>query len=267
MMRTILFKHQTVIYISIFFFIFCTGLIFPLSALQKQLTIGPEICYVKRTREGGTHQTGTLYGIRSSFDRCLERYRYYYGLEGSYDSGVLKGKSRQGAPLKSNFTQSNIEGRLGYTFQSKGEQYLSFTPYFSAGYFLELNDYKKPSPVQVHFKNQFYYGGMGCILKGCLRPRLHFGLNVQARFSVDGKVRTSHDPDYDPATLKYMQKVQCRVSLPFSYQFSESNPRFTFDGVPFFEYRQYGKKRAIPFDFLDTRIQCWGIDLMLSIKF
>lgn len=243
------------------------GWMSPLSALNTELTLGPEICSITRTREGGTRQTGTLYGVHTNFDRCLERYKTYYGIEGAYASGVLKGKSRSGTPLKSNFTQSNIEGRLGYTLQSKGEKYLSLTPYFSAGYFLELNNYKKPSPVKVHFNNRFFYGGIGCILKGCLRPRLHFGLNVSARFSSDGKVTTSHDPEFDSHTIKYMQKVQCRVSLPFSYQFSESNPRCSFEAVPFFEYRQYGKKRAIPFDFLDTRIQCWGIDLMCSYRF
>lgn len=229
----------------------------------KQISLGPEIFYLKRSREGGSSQSGTLCGVRASFDR-LARCKWYLGGEAAYANGDINGKSGGGARLRSYFTQSNVEGRLGYTFQSQGEEYLSFTPYVSAGYYLELNNYRNPSALKVHFKNRFYYGGVGCILWACLNEKMYFGLNVTGRWSYDGKVTTSHDPELDSVEIKYMQKVQCRVSLPFSIQFSASPSCVYVDFVPFFEYRHYGRKRAIPFDFLDTRIRCWGGDIMIT---
>ncbi len=237
-----------------------------LEAFQHQLSLGPEICYLTRTREGGTEQSGTLYGFRAIFD-SLERYKIYYGLEGAYAAGILKGHSGSDIRLKSVFSQGNLEGRLGYTFQSQSKQYISLTPYGSVGYFLELNNYKKPSPMHIHFRNRFFYGGVGCMLKGCLRPCLDFALNVSVRYSIDGKMTASHDPEFDSSTIKYMQKMLCRVSLPLNYHYRATNLRHCFTCTPFFEYRHYGKKRAIPFDFLDTRIRCWGVDLMYSFCF
>jgi hypothetical protein len=232
-------------------------------ATFNQISAGPEVFYLKRCREGGSSQSGTLCGVRASYDR-LARCKWYYGLEGAYANGDINGKSRSGSRLRSYFRQSNIEGRVGYTFQSQGEEYISITPYISAGYYLELNNYKTPSALKVHFKNRFYYGGVGCILWGCLTEKIYFGLNVTGRWSSDGKVTTSHDPELDSVQIKYMQKVQCRVSLPFSFQFSASPCCIYLDFVPFFEYRHYGKKRAIPFDFLDTRIRCWGGNILIT---
>jgi hypothetical protein len=232
-------------------------------AIPKEISFGPEVFFLKRNREGGSYQSGTLCGVRASFDR-LARCKLYYGLEGSYANGDINGKSGTGSRLRSYFTQSNVEGRFGYTFQSQGEEYISITPYVSTGYYLELNKYRSPTTLKVHFNNRFFYGGLGCILWGCLNEKIYFGLNVTGRWSSDGKVTTSHDPELKSMKLKYMQKVQCRVSLPFSIQFNEAPSCIYLDFVPFFEYRHYGRKRAIPFDFLDTRIRCWGGDIMIS---
>ena len=97
----------------------------------------------------------------------------------------------------------------------------------------------------------------------CLRPRYYVGLNVTARFSLKGKVHVSHDSDGEPLTLKYEQKINCRVVLPFTYVCERSD----FCLAPFYEYRHYGRRHAFPFDFLDTRIKIYGVELLYIRKF
>src|SRR5436190_24377747 len=88
-------------------------------------SIGPEFYHVKRTREGGTSQSGNLIGVRGSFER-IGRYKWYIGIEGLYGQGIIKGHSGSGLKLRSRLTDRQIEGRFGYTFQGKCSFLLSF---------------------------------------------------------------------------------------------------------------------------------------------
>jgi hypothetical protein len=251
---------------SFFFLIllFCANS--PLQGMPHQINLGPEVFSLERMREGGTKQSGTMYGIRGTYD-SIGRYLIYCGLEGAYSQGVLTGKTGSGSPIKSHFTEECIEGRLGYTFQSKNKKLMSFTPFLGVGYFKELNHYVSPSLVKVHFDNRFSYAAYGCLLRGFFTPTFSFGLNVTARWSLNGKVKISHDPNFDVTSVKYTQKMQARVSMPFWYNLKCTPFPVEICFSPFFEYRQYGKKIAVPFDFLDTRIRSWGASLFYSIRF
>ncbi len=231
-----------------------------------QINIGPEISHLKRIRKGGTQQTGTLYGIRGIYDH-IGRYLIYWGVEGVYTKGTLRGKSGSGSRIKSHFTEKNIEGRLGYTFQSKDRRLMSITPFIGIGYFNELNHYVSPSPVKVHFDNRFSYGAAGFLLRGCFTPCFRFGINATARWSFDGKVKVSNDPEFESTTIKYMQKMQGRASLPLWYTFVCNRFCMELGISPFYEYRHYGRKAGVPFDFIDTRIKSWGCDIFYSCSF
>ena len=194
----------------------------------------------------------------------MGRYLIYLGLEGAYATGSLRGHSGNGADLKSHFSQASVEGRIGYTFESKGCNY-SFTPFGGVGYFVELNHYVHPSPVKVHFDNHFGYGALGFRSKAVLTEKFWLGLNLTAMYSFDGKVKVSNDPEYDSTTLDYMQKVNYRVELPLTYLACYHGCPIELSLVPFFEYRHYGKKLGVPFDFLDTRIR--GGSFIFSTSF
>jgi hypothetical protein len=237
-----------------------------LDSAENRILIGPEFSHLKRTRQGGTCQSGWLYGIRGRYDH-IARYKIYCGFESVYVLGTLSGESGSDQRIKSRFSECSLEGRIGYTFQSKDPRLLSITPFLGTGYFIELNRYTSPSPVKLHFDNRFLYGSAGCILQAHFTPQFDGELDVTVRLGWDDRMKVNRDPKYGSLTLHYMQKLQCRVALPLKYRTSICTFPFEAWAVPFFEYRHYGGKMGTPFDFIDTRIQSWGGTLYCGFAF
>ena len=227
--------------------------------------IGPEIYYVKRLKEGGAEQTGTLYGVRVGYDH-VRRYKLYWGLDVLWATGTLEGGVRD-EKLKSQFTDINPEARVGYTFQSKYWRCASFTPYVGLGYFWEKNNYKDPSPLSIHFTNQFSYVPVGFLSQVFILPNLSVGVNFKVRLILEGKLYVSHDPQHDDSTQNYDEKPQYRVEVPTTYFFCWKNHPLGVSLVPFFEYRHYGHRANFPFDFLDTKLKLYGATLKLLYLF
>lgn len=230
-----------------------------------QLFAGPEIYYVKRTKEGGVEQHGVVYGIRTGYER-IKRYKLYVGIDLLYAKGSLKGKILD-AHLKSDFTDINFEERLGYTFAAKCGCRPSFTPFIGYGRIWENNDYVHPSPAHFHFHNDFTYIPVGFLSRFFVMPALSIGLNFKARFILDGKNKVSHDSQFDNTFQSYDEKIQYRVELPFCYQMCFRGHEVGIDLVPFYEYRRYGKRVNFPFDFLDTKFTYYGATLKFAYLF
>ena len=228
-------------------------------------SIGPEIYYMKRTKEGGAEQTGTLYGVRANYDH-IRRYKFYWGAEALWAKGTLNGKVNENK-LKSDFTDINIEARLGYTLQSKCWRCASFTPYLGLGYFWEKNFYKSPSPLEVHFENNFSYIPLGFLSEIFIYPTLSIGLNFKVRYIIKGKNHVSHDPDNDKLTQNYDNKLQYRVELPITFFFNWNCLPLGMSLVPFYEYRKYGHKINFPFDFLETQLKLYGATLKVLYRY
>jgi hypothetical protein len=227
--------------------------------------VGPEIYYVKRTKEGGAVQTGTLYGVRIGYDH-VRRYKFYWGCDVLWARGILDGHVADDK-LKSEFTDTNIEARLGYTFQSKCWRCASFTPFVGGGYFWEYNNFVNPTPLKLHFKNIFSYVPVGFLSQIFLMPTLSVGLNFKARVILEGKQNVSHDPKFNKSTQHYIENLQYRLELPIIYFFCwKSNP-LGVSLVPFFEYRHYGHRANFPFDFLETKLKFYGATLKLMYLF
>lgn len=233
---------------------------------RHQFFVGPEIYTVKRSRDGGSVQTGVLYGGRLGYD-YIRRYAFYAGLDGLYAQGTLNGHSGEGRALSSLLTDANVEGRFGYTFQSKACHHVSFTPYVGYGYFWETNSYKHPSPISVHFHNHFSYIPVGFLSRFFLYPDLSLGLNVKARLPLEGKTKVTNDPDADHLTLHYEQHIQYRIDLPVVYYFCWRDQSLAIGIVPFYEYRHYGYHANFPHDFLDTKFRLYGGNLQLLYVF
>lgn len=244
----------------------CFTLCLQIYSSVHQVEIGPEFTYLKRIRKGGTVQRGTLYGLRGAYDHT-GRYLIYWGLEGAYSAGRLNGKTGNSKTIRSHFSEVNLEGRIGYTLQSKNPTFVSITPFIGVGYLDEKNHYCSPSPVKVHFDNDFFYGAAGCRLHWNLTPRFEFGLNMTARWGLNGRVKVSHDPEYSRTTIKYTQKMQGRISLPLTYKTIYAGLEIEWGINPFFDYRHYGRKAAVPFDFIDTRLKSWGGDFSYICRF
>lgn len=232
--------------------------------------VGPEIYWVKRIKETGAKQSGPLYGVRAGYDH-IYRYKWYWGVEAFWARGTLTGKSRQDPliedRIKSIFTDSNVEARFGYTFQSKYWRCLSFTPYFGGGYFWEYNNYISPSPLHIHCKNTFSYIPVGFFSQVFITPKWSIGLNAKVRYILEGQHHVSNDPKYPSLKQQYEEKLQYRVELPITYFYCWKKYSLGASLVPFYEYRSYGHRANYPFDFLRTDFELFGATLKLLYLF
>lgn len=241
----------------------CASIVFP---LPNRLTLGPEISHIKRTREGGGKQTGTLYGVRFNYDR-IKRYKLYFGFEALYDSGTLRGKSGTGQKLKSKFSDEEVEVRAGYTFQAKNCWQPAFTPFVGYGYFWETNKYRHPSPVHLKFQNKYRYVAYGFLSSFVLADVWTLGLNFKAKYLIHPRCRVSDDPDYPSHSMIFGEKLNYRIELPVSYSFCYCDCSFEAGLMPFYELRHYGGRESYPFDFLDTKLRLIGATFLLIYRF
>lgn len=226
--------------------------------------IGPEIYYLRRTRDGGTKQRGAIYGLRVGYER-VQRCKFYCGLDYLFGEGELHGKSNVGK-LKSTYRDENIEGRLGYTLQTKDDYHLSLTPFVGYGYFRETNRFHHDHPMRVKFQTRFHYCALGFLSNMAVSPQWNIGVNFKARLTFDSRCRISDDPGIKNMTQLISDKPHYRVELPISYRLCRCIERFELDFVPFFEYRHFGSKNNYPFDYLNTKFQIYGINLQFSYR-
>jgi hypothetical protein len=231
-----------------------------------QFSLGPEIYHVKRVREGGTRQTGTLTGLRANFDR-IQRYKIYWGSEALYARGMLNGRSGSGAKLRSTFIDASLEGRVGYTFQHKSALRPSFTPFIGYGYYREINKYHPPSPIHVKFRTEFHYIPCGFLSSLTICPQWELGLNFKAMAMWEACCKVMDDPEFDDRTMLVEDKVNYRVELPVKYRLPYLKGHFEIGLVPFYETRHYGGRVNYPFDFLDTKLTLYGCNLQLIYAF
>lgn len=234
--------------------------------LINHFAIGPECYWVVRNKAGGTRQTGTLWGGRATFER-LKRYGWYAGADILYASGTLDGKSNGKHKIRSTLTDTNVEGRLGYTLQHKSNCGLSFTPFFGIGYFKEINNFSHPTPIPAHFHNTFSYIPLGFLSHAYLTSQFGIGLNFKVRYLFRHNIKVTHDPDHMKLHLHYQENLQYRVEVPLTYDQCICSRLWRFNLVPFYEYRNYGQLANFPFDFIETKFQIYGAYLQLALLF
>lgn len=236
--------------------------------------LGPEIYFVKRLKEGGSAQGGALYGLRIGYDR-VKRYKFYWGIDALWARGTLTGHRKKEnlhvdavtEHLKSEFTDMNVEARVGYTFQCKNWRCASLTPYAGLGYFWEKNFYQHPSPLHIHFKNNFSYVPAGFLSQLFLTPSCSIGFNFKVRYLLESEQKVERDPSYGKMTLHYEEKLQYRAELPVVYFFCWDCHPLAVSVVPFFEYRAYGHRANFPFDFLEVKLKLYGATLKFHYLF
>ena len=234
--------------------------------LPHKFYVGPEIYHLRRTREGGTRQTGEIYGVRVGYDR-IKCSGLYWGGDALYGTGTLRGRSGIGDRLKSAFTDEQIEGRIGFTLQTKKWLRPFLTPFVGYGYFQETNKFRHPSPLRLKFRTCYNYFLTGFLSGLDINPHLSVGVNLKVRIMHDAKCKVSNDPELDNATLHINDKINYRIEIPIAYRLCSFTDHFELDLVPFYEFRHYGGRENFPFSFFDTKLRLYGINIQFSVRF
>lgn len=223
-----------------------------------QCYMAPEIYHVHRERSGGAKQDGFVYGVRAGCDK-VKRGKIYYGFDAFYGSGPLTGKGGSGNNLKSNFTDTSIEGRLGYTLKYRLPYKLLLTPFVGIGDFIEKNNFTHPKTTPIHFRTSYIYGSAGFFSRICIKERFFMGLNFKVKFPYEATCKVSNDPKNDNSSQVINEKLQYKVEVPLTYQVYQNSDRWLISLVPFYEYRAYGYHPNYPCDYLDTSLNIYGI--------
>lgn len=234
--------------------------------LFHKFAIGPQVYTIARRRAGGSRQDGAAYGMRICYDR-IKPFGIYWGAEWFYGTGTLNGKTNADNKLCSTLTDKQIEGRLGFTFQSSRCHQPSFTPFVGYGYFRETNKYRSPSPMTLNFVNQYPYIAAGFLSNIDINNWLQIGINLKGRILWNGaKCVVSGDPEFDKETMPIGSRFNYRVEFPVLYQSCGERHRFGCGLVPFFERRHYGGAESFPHDFFDTRLTIYGLIIEVTYQ-
>lgn len=233
-----------------------------------RFSAGPEIYFMQRSTKAGSKQHGFLFGGYASYDR-IRRSALYWGVEGRYAYGLLKGHTSDSAPLKSHKMDSQIEGRLGYTLVKGPNRCLWVTPYLGGGYFNGTNSFVNPSPMEYKMRVYFPYIALGFLSKIEIGRRFSVGLDFKAKYSVGArsKITGDDDPDVDHAKFYVEDEFMYELDLPFTSNWCWCGKNFAVSFVPFYNFRHYGGHENYPFDFIDTKYQIYGLRFLLRCSF
>lgn len=228
---------------------------------------GPEIYHATRTRQGGTKQKGTLLGVAIGYER-IQRCRFYYGVDGYLAQGQMNGHNGFDDYITSNLTDTQVEGRFGYTWQLKHGCRALLIPFIGYGYFHENNDFNDPSPLPVTYHDSFQYFLTGFITGATLSTRFDIFTSLKAKYSIDGHSRVTNDPDdLEPITLRMESAWQWRVDFGTVYRLFKNSKRLYLVLAPFYEFRHYGGRISYPYDFKDTKFNIWGGQMLFNCRF
>jgi hypothetical protein len=228
--------------------------------------IGPEAYYMRRTRVGGTWQTGGIGGARATLERRCP-YSWYLGADGLIAQGTLTGQNAAGMDLRSILTDTTFEGRLGFMFLLPGKRCSFFIPFAGYGYFREKNDFRDPSPIPFTFVDTFNYVPVGFLSGFNITRLLSMGINFKVEFMLDGTSRVTDDPLFDEISLKMKNEINTRVEIPLTWKFYQGFCSSFLRLSPFYEYRHFGGQEGFPFDFIDTEFHLIGGTFQIGLSF
>jgi hypothetical protein len=246
-------------------FIFFLTLLFltPLESSLKdghRFAIAPEVYWVKRERDKGSHQTGWLGGVRVEYDRIFPCALYWGGYL-DWARGPLSGKNGRGDRIKSTLTDYEIEGRVGFTFHEHWIGCFTLTPFAGWGYYRAKSDFKHPTPILVTIKDTYEYAAGGVLFRSYLTNLWMWGIDFIAKYMMDGKSRLEDREERTSETMSVAEEWQYEVNLPILYRQCCKQREVQWGIVPFWRLKQFGGRENYPHDFFKTTYLNWGLRL------
>jgi hypothetical protein len=238
---------------------------------------GPEVDYMRRSRDSGSTMDGCLFGGWGSYDR-FHPMSWYYGVEGYWVSGHIDGNFK-GTHTKAYDRDSTVLGKVGLTFQSSSWRQWTLIPFVGYGYFCGVTKF---SPRQVAkdeedegsvklkeivFHDTFKYYSVGFLSWAKLTKCVGLGINFKWNYMNDGKQRIDDDPQFGDVNLTMNDKSHYEVDFPLTYSACFRGKSFFASLVPFYRFRQYGGRENYPFDFATTIYHIGGARFVVSVGF
>lgn len=243
---------------------------FSLEALRfrgpHRYTIGPEMFYTYRTRDGGSWQDGAVAGGQIKYER-FRRSALYWAALYTAGYGELSGEDGGGDPIRSRLFQQDAEGRLGYNFQWKNSWKPYILPFVGYGYFFQRNSFMNNAPVQINLTNQFCYTALGLQWGFNLTRYTTFSFLGKADWMVDGTQELSGAAVDERVTLSMEEKWQFTIELPIEHHRRLDRCCLFLVATPFMRLRHYGGMAGFPFDFAETRFREFGARISVGYDF
>ncbi len=228
------------------------------------LSLGPEAYYMKRSKQGGSWQDGWLYGIRGNYEK-LRSTGLYFSADGYWATGELEGKSKSGNTLKSDISEYQAEGRLGFSITFPESCCVTWVPYAGYGYFSSDIDFVSPSTLEYKSTSSFWYFASGGMLLVSINDCWNAGVHFKYKLPDEPKHTIENDPDYGKLVLSIGRKALYEIELPVRYRTCLSGRQVGLIFTPFYRFRRYDSQANYPFDFYDTRFHIWGARLLFQV--
>lgn len=230
--------------------------------------VGPEIYFMQRRKDGGSSLRGFMFGARANYDR-IRRSSLYWGADAQWAVGTLCGHNADHDELRSRKRDSEIEGRLGYTWKRKLGCNFWLTPFAGAGYFEGTNRFMHPSPLEYKITNTMPYLVGGFLWRSDVKSFFSVGLNFKCKYSVGARSHITNDPnpEVNNERLIIEDKISYNVDIPLYFDFCCGGRKLEVTFTPFYHFRHYGAHENHPFDFIDTRFHMYGARLMFNYIF
>lgn len=231
------------------------------------VTLSCQAYWMRRTREGGSEQTGVLKGFWTEYER-FARERLYWSVHFYNAKGILDGHTGSDARLKSNKKESEVEGRIGYCLTLKRYPNFCIAPFIGFGAFTGNNQFIEPSPLEFTMETHFLFTGIGFKSQYSFTPFISLGMQLEVKIPYDVHCKIKNFDELENVTQFIKEKAGVEVELPFQVKLPKRSCfQIGAAVVPFYRYRKYGAQSNYPFDYPKTSFQIAGARMELKAFF
>jgi hypothetical protein len=244
------------------FFILATASLNASSCIE--IKGGPLLEHLKRIRDGGSRQSGDLYGFECLVARRPLRGIYFCCLY-RYEEGYLYGQTGFGDALISKKTDQAFEGALGYTLPVKNT--LTCTPFVGKGRIFAKNSFEIPSPIEACFDVRYNYWAGGFRADWKMNAEFSLGFLAKGIFSEGATCKVVDPEEEESKSLIVEDELSWEIELPLVHCSKKLDGRLRVGLTPFYRYRHWGGHENYPYNFFDTKFYILGATLSCSYHF
>jgi len=221
-----------------------------------------ETGYFKRKRDGGSSQSGALFGYGAEYESLKDSGFYLYG-KAYWAQGTLTGDSGEDH-IKLRYNSEEYYGRIGYSLCFCK---WVFAPFIGGGGAKLKNHFIDPSPLQVRMNIQFPYALAGLKIEWQRTDDLQFYTSFQLKKPYEPKCTIKDDPDFFDVHQTVKEKLQADFEVGIRKNWLCMPIAIGGQVAFFYQYNHFGREENFPFNFLETTYNYFGLRAGLSVCF